>query len=78
MYHEAFDPQLDFLFFSSNILFVQMDLFEIEAVEILKPQRVTIGHNRSGSGWFLDKVIVKEARNEKQEFVFPCDRCVTR
>ena len=52
-----------------------MDLFELEAVELLKPQRVTIAHDRSGSGWFLSKIIVKEARNEKQEFVFVCDKC---
>ena len=52
-----------------------MDLFELEAVELLKLQRVTIAHDRSGSGWFLSKIIVKEARNEKQEFVFVCDKC---
>ena len=33
-----------------------------------------VGHDRSGSGWFLDKVVIKEARNAKREYVFPCDQ----
>ena len=53
-----------------------MDLFELEAVQLLRPQRVIVGHDRSGSGWYLDKIVVKEARNAKKEFVFPCDRSV--
>ena len=53
---------------------MQMDLFELEAVQLLKPRRVIVGHDRSGSGWFLDKVVIKEARNAKREYVFPCDQ----
>lgn len=54
-----------------------MDVFHIEAVSLGELKKVTIGHNKAGTdpGWFLDKVIVKDAEETNAEnVVFLCDR----
>ena len=54
----------------------QMDVFEIEAVYLGRLQRVTVGHDgkEAGQGWFLEKVVVKESKNAKNEMIFPCKK----
>ncbi|XP_021373395.1 lipoxygenase homology domain-containing protein 1-like isoform X2 [Mizuhopecten yessoensis] len=54
-----------------------MDVFHIEAVSLGELKKITIGHNNKGDdpGWFLDKVVVKEAeKNDAEEIFFPCNR----
>ncbi|KAG9355040.1 hypothetical protein JZ751_001753, partial [Albula glossodonta] len=58
-----------------------MDEFMIEAVYLGKVRRVRIGHDGQGggSGWYLDKVIVREeGKTENEAIVFPCDRWLDR
>ncbi|XP_070556277.1 uncharacterized protein [Ptychodera flava] len=54
----------------------KVDTFLIEAVQLGALQKVTIGHEGEGpgSGWYLDKVVVKESSDATEEHVFPCDR----
>ena len=61
----------------------QVDTFLIEAVDLLKPVRVVIGHDERtpGEGWFLDKVIVscpdrKSAGATDERYTFSCNRLV--
>ena len=58
------------------LFLVQVDIFEIEAVSVMDLQRVVVGHNAKapGDGWFLDKIIIKEAPTADKEFIFECDR----
>ncbi len=41
-----------------------------------KLRKIRIGHNgtKAGDGWFLDKVVVKELGNSKNEEDFECNR----
>ncbi len=57
-----------------------MEVFELEAVELLDLQRIRIGHESSGggNGWFLEKVVIKEAPDAEKQFVFECNRSVAR
>ena len=43
------------------IVLFQVDLFEIEAVDLLDVKKFIIGHNetRKGKGWYLDEVLIK-------------------
>ncbi|XP_077990949.1 uncharacterized protein LOC144445282 [Glandiceps talaboti] len=52
----------------------QRDVFEIEAVHLMDLKKIVIGHDGKtpGKGWYLDKVIVKEAEDADKEFYFPC------
>lgn len=54
----------------------QVDIFTIEAVTLLKMNKVIIGHDGkgAGAGWFLDKVVVKQEGSEKYDCVFECGR----
>ncbi|XP_071837899.1 uncharacterized protein [Apostichopus japonicus] len=54
----------------------QMDVFEIEAVALGKLQKVVVGHDgeEKGQGWYLEKIVIKESKNAKNEFFFPCKR----
>lgn len=56
----------------------QMDVFEIEAVALGKLQKVVVGHDgeEKGQGWYLEKIVIKESKNAKNEFFFPCKRLV--
>uniref|UniRef100_A0A8D0H9K4 Lipoxygenase homology PLAT domains 1 n=1 Tax=Sphenodon punctatus TaxID=8508 RepID=A0A8D0H9K4_SPHPU len=53
------------------------DEFIIEAVNLKQVRRVRIGHDGKGgsSGWYLDKVIVREeGQPESEALEFPCNR----
>ncbi|XP_078666046.1 lipoxygenase homology domain-containing protein 1-like isoform X1 [Branchiostoma floridae x Branchiostoma belcheri] len=54
----------------------KVDEFQVEAVTLKKVTKVRIGHDGtgSGSGWFLDKVVVREHGKMKSEMTFACDR----
>ena len=54
----------------------QMDVFEIEAVYLGRLQKVIVGHNgkEAGQGWYLEKVVVKDSKNAKNELLFPCKK----
>ena len=54
-----------------------MFFFNVTSLGVL--QRLTVGHDGvgHGAGWFLDKITVREHRDEKEagiEYVFPCSR----
>ena len=53
-----------------------MDEFLIEAVSLKSLEKVRVGHDSSGpgSGWFLDKVVIKDPEDNTKEYVFPCNR----
>ena len=55
-----------------------MDVFTIEAVDMINLTKVMVGHECEGhgKGWFLDKVIVKESTDAEQQYVFMCERYV--
>ncbi|KAM6375920.1 LOW QUALITY PROTEIN: oxygen-regulated protein 1 [Alca torda] len=55
----------------------QMDIFCIKAVSLGDLEKVLISHDGAGpgSGWFLDKIVIKHKEGkEAQEVVFPCNR----
>ncbi|NXQ40153.1 LOXH1 protein, partial [Catharus fuscescens] len=54
-----------------------MDIFCIKAVSLGDLEKVLISHDGAGpgSGWFLDKIVIKHKEGEEvQEVVFPCNR----
>lgn len=53
-----------------------MDEFLIEAVALKALEKVRVGHDSTGpgSGWFLDKVVIKDPEDSTKEYVFPCCR----
>lgn len=53
-----------------------MDVFEVEAIDMKDLKRVIIGHDGEGigSGWFLEKIVIKEHPDESKKYVFRCDR----
>ncbi|NXJ24575.1 LOXH1 protein, partial [Dicrurus megarhynchus] len=54
-----------------------MDIFCIKAVSLGDLEKVLISHDGAGpgSGWFLDKIVIKHKEGEDaQEVVFPCNR----
>lgn len=55
-----------------------MDKFEVEAVSLGKLAQCLVGHDgtRSGDGWYLDSIVVRESKNSGREYVFPCNRSV--
>ena len=62
---------------SSRMLYtLQMDLFEVEAVDMAQLKKVVVGHDGAGagSGWFLDKIIIKAHPEASEKYVFPCGR----
>ncbi|XP_041329697.1 oxygen-regulated protein 1 [Pyrgilauda ruficollis] len=55
----------------------QMDIFCIKAVSLGDLEKVLISHDGAGpgSGWFLDKIVIKHKEGEEaHEVVFPCNR----
>ena len=54
----------------------QMDVFEIEAVFLGKLQKVVIGHDGKdeGQGWFLEKILIRDAQRSKNEVYFGCNK----
>ena len=55
----------------------KVDVFEVEAVDLVRPTEVILGHDGlgHGAGWFVDKVVIKDVTNS-QEYYFPCERYV--
>ena len=53
-----------------------MNTFEIEAVELLKVEKVLIGHDSDcpGDGWFLKKIIIWDKRSPGEMYAFYVDR----
>ena len=58
---------------------MKVDEFLIEAVLLKNLEKIRIGHDGrgSGAGWFLDKVVVQDPRDDSKEYEFPCNRFVT-
>ncbi|XP_060083246.1 lipoxygenase homology domain-containing protein 1-like [Ylistrum balloti] len=54
----------------------QVDVFELEAVSIGRPQRCIVGHEETadGKGWYLDQVVVQEGDDAQEKYIFECDR----
>ncbi|XP_076807722.1 lipoxygenase homology domain-containing protein 1-like isoform X3 [Clavelina lepadiformis] len=54
----------------------QVDLFEIDAVHLGDLSKIDIGHDGvgHGNGWFLHKVVIKEAEYSPKEYVFFCNK----
>ena len=55
-----------------------MDVFTIQAVDMVNLTKVVVGYEGEGQGkgWFLDKVIVKDSANADYQYVFMCGRYV--
>lgn len=54
-----------------------MDIFEIDAVDLLEITKVVIGHDAkdSGHGWFLDKVVILVSiDDQRKSYRFICNR----
>lgn len=58
----------------------QVDEFLIEAVSLKTLEKVRVGHDSTGpgSGWFLDKVVIKDPEDNTKEYVFPCNRWLAK
>ncbi|KAK2179893.1 hypothetical protein NP493_465g00008 [Ridgeia piscesae] len=56
----------------------QMDLFTIEAVDMVSLTKVEVEYEGEGhgKGWFLEKIIVKDSVNADFQYVFNCDRWI--
>ncbi|XP_071964229.1 uncharacterized protein [Antedon mediterranea] len=54
----------------------QIDVFELQAVTVMKPTKVIVGHDGkgAGTGWYLHKVVIRESSDSKTEFIFTCNR----
>ncbi len=63
-------------YFSCLFIAIQVDVFELEAVDLSELRRVVIGHDVAtvGDGWKLDRVIIKPGPDSNQRAVFPCRR----
>ena len=57
----------------------QMDVFTVQAVDMVSLTKVKVEYegDGQGKGWFLEKVIVKDSANADFQYVFNCDRYVT-
>ena len=57
----------------------QMDLFTVQAVDMVSLTKVKVEYegDGQGKGWFLEKVIVKDSANADFQYVFNCDRYST-
>lgn len=51
-------------------------MFLLEAVDLGHLRTVKVSHDGSeaGSGWFLDRITVKQSQDAKEKYVFNCDR----
>ena len=52
----------------------------MEAVDLGRLETIIVGHDGKGakSGWTLDKVVIKEAMDAKEKYLFPCGRLVLK
>lgn len=55
---------------------MQTDIFTFEAVTLKKLSKIRVGHDgkHPGSGWFLDKVVIKQEGTDKHTQTFTCNR----
>ena len=56
-----------------------MDVFEVNAVDLINVTQVIVGHNdkEAGRGWFLRRICVRVADDSTDRYwMFPCDRYV--
>lgn len=55
---------------------IQVDIFEIEAVSLGKLEKCIVGHDGTGSdqGWYLEKIMIRESEESKEEYIFPCEK----
>ena len=57
---------------------LQVDVFEIEAVDLKRIKKLCIRHDASGpgSGWYLENVVItpKNGHLVGKKFTFPCGR----
>ena len=55
---------------------IQMDVFEVEAVDLQQLHTVIVGHDGmgAGNGWYLNKIIIREHPDDAKKYVFKCDR----
>ncbi|XP_046584646.1 LOW QUALITY PROTEIN: lipoxygenase homology domain-containing protein 1-like [Haliotis rubra] len=54
----------------------QTDSFEVEAVSLGHLKRVIVGHDATGpgSGWFLERLVIKDPTSKQQIFTFHCNK----
>ncbi|CAH1776005.1 unnamed protein product [Owenia fusiformis] len=54
----------------------KMDVFAVTAVDLLELDYVVVGHDGkgAGSGWFLDKIIIKDSPESDEKFEFECNQ----
>ena len=58
-------------------IFLQEDVFIVEAVDLKRIKSIRIGHDNGGAapGWYLEKVIIKEKSGKYgAEQTFPCNK----
>ena len=57
---------------------VQVDVFEVDAVDLMNVTQVIVGHDdkEAGRGWFVHRVCVRVANGDSagSYWMFPCDR----
>ena len=55
-------------------IFFQCDAFELNAVDLGRLTKVKVSHDGAGfgSGWLLDKMVVKETEQSQTKYVFIC------
>ena len=53
-----------------------MDIFTIRAVDLQDLTSLVVGHDAKGigSGWKLEKVIIKENKTASKGFLFECNK----
>ncbi|KAK2179892.1 hypothetical protein NP493_465g00027 [Ridgeia piscesae] len=63
---------------NNNMFTFQMDLFTVQAVDMVSLTKVKVEYegDGQGKGWFLEKVIVKDSANADFQYVFNCDRWI--
>ena len=57
-------------------LIFQVEVFEVEAVDLLDLKSLLIGHTGSGenNGWFLERITIKPSLTEETEYIFECNK----
>ena len=55
-----------------------MDIFTIRAVDLGDVTSLVVGQDGKGigSGWKLEKILIKEDKSAAKTFLFQCDKCV--
>lgn len=51
----------------------QTDTFHLEAIGLGELQKIVIGYEY-GTMWSLDRVVIRESDDAKEEYLFTCDR----